>query len=460
MRYFLSVLLLPALLPQALAQNKEAEKLFHAMEKKIKAAKAVQITVDIELRAIKGQEKNFDLKGDPGKFKGFLLFTKDNKARLKISRDFVGMEMVSNGKQMKLAYEEAGVKSIDQAKAEPTPKHLHGLLSTLVSRVGVEAPALLMPRLLKYGLGQQEIDPEALRWGVWDFKAGAAEKVGGRDAKVISYVWGSKDGKRAQRFTLWIDAKTLLPLKHVSAIESAQITETYTEFKLDPKIDAKAFDLVPARNEAEKLFRAMEKKIDAAKAVQVTFDIEMKGKGREGKYKGSLLFTKDNKARLKMTGKERGKKVTREMISDGKQLKAAEVPETFDLATEEATPTDLHRRLSTLVSRPGLRGYSFILLSDAPVRGPVDVMSLFCVADFKAGAAQKVGGRDAKVVTYKATMETQDAGRYKVTVWIDAKTLLPLKRLIVPEGLRERITEIYNFKLNPKVDAKTFELPK
>src|SRR5438309_317105 len=96
MRYVLSVLLLPALVPAALAQENEAEKLFHAMEKKIKAANAVQVAVDIELSALKGQEKNFSLKGDPGKFKGFLLFTKDNKAWLKITRDFVGMEMVSN----------------------------------------------------------------------------------------------------------------------------------------------------------------------------------------------------------------------------------------------------------------------------------------------------------------------------------------------------------------------------
>lgn len=57
MHYVLSVLLLLVLLPAAQAQDKdkEAEKLFRDLEKKIKAADAVQVTFDIELRAIKGE---------------------------------------------------------------------------------------------------------------------------------------------------------------------------------------------------------------------------------------------------------------------------------------------------------------------------------------------------------------------------------------------------------------------
>jgi hypothetical protein len=82
-------------------------------------------------------------------------------------------------------------------------------------------------------------------------KAGAAEKVGGRDARVISYLWGG------QRITLWLDNKTLLPLKRVYTLEKMHITEIYTAFNLDPKIDARAFELIPTPNEGEKLFRVM-----------------------------------------------------------------------------------------------------------------------------------------------------------------------------------------------------------
>ena len=52
------------------------------------------------------------------------------------------------------------------------------------------------------------------------------------------------------------------------------------------------------------------------------------------------------------------------------------------------------------------------------------------LVSFEAGAAEKVGGRDAKVVTYiVAGLPGTD---YHVTLWIDAQTSLPLKRVIVP----------------------------
>src|ERR1700730_8935350 len=117
MRYGLSVLLVTALLPTAQAQDNEAEKLFRDLERKIKAANAVQATVDIELRAIKGSEEDSKLADKVSKATGFLLLTKDSKVRLKISGEYLGMELVSNGKQLKLAGEE---QSIDEAKAMPT----------------------------------------------------------------------------------------------------------------------------------------------------------------------------------------------------------------------------------------------------------------------------------------------------------------------------------------------------
>jgi outer membrane lipoprotein-sorting protein len=49
----------------------------------------------------------------------------------------------------------------------------------------------------------------------------------------------------------------------------------------------------------------------------------------------------------------------------------------------------------------------------------------------------------------------------EVTLWIDAKTLLPLKRTVVTKRDVVHLTETYrDFKLDPKVDAKAFELPK
>jgi hypothetical protein len=63
-------MLTAALVPGALGQDNEAEKLFRDMEKKITAAKAIQVTADIELRAIKGREKESKIGDGVSKGKG------------------------------------------------------------------------------------------------------------------------------------------------------------------------------------------------------------------------------------------------------------------------------------------------------------------------------------------------------------------------------------------------------
>lgn len=476
MRYVLSILLLPALLPVALAQDNEAEKLFRDMEKKIKAANAVQVTVEIELRAIKGREKESKIGDGVSKAKGSLVLTKDNQARLRIRDEYLGITLVSNGKQLKLVGDWGEVRTIPEAKARPTPKHLHNLLSTLLSRVGVTADSIIVtfapgPQFNPIFLtpqepGEKDFDAEKFEgWGVWGFKAGAATQVGGRDAKVVSYKFGPK-GDDSAPVTLWLDAKTLLPLKSDVVIksENLHITEIYTEFKLDPKIDAKAFVLVHQVNEAEKLFRAVEEKIKAAKAVEVTFEFTAKAKGKEEKFKGSLVFTKDNTARLTMRVPEDGKDRI-EMVSDGKQMKVAYPPEET-LAKVEAlrTPAVLHKLFGTMVSGPGLLlTYDMLNVPEwFDDRGKYTGPGYwpFRIVDFEAGAATKVGGRDAKVITYRVLDLPLPGADWTITLWIDAKTMLPLKRLIIVEGREARITEICNVNLNPKVEAGAFVLPK
>jgi outer membrane lipoprotein-sorting protein len=295
MHYVLSILLLPPIvLPAARAQDNEAEKPFRAMEKKIKDADAIQVSDDIPIRAIKGREKDSKIGNGVSKGKGALLLTKDNQARVKISNEYMGMTLISDGKRLKLGGDRGDLGDV---KALPTPSHLHNLLNMLVRRVGVTAGSMIArfapgPQFKPIFLtpGEKDFDAEKVEgWGVWDFKAGAAMQIGGRDAKAISYKVGPNGGKDSVAVTLWFDAKTLLPLKSVVVIgiENMHITETYREFKLDPKIDAKAFTLVPQVNEAEKLFRAVEEKINTAKAVQVTVEYAAKTKGKEEKFKGN-----------------------------------------------------------------------------------------------------------------------------------------------------------------------------
>jgi outer membrane lipoprotein-sorting protein len=477
MRYFLSMLLISSLLWPALAQENEAEKLFRAMEKKIKSAKAIQVNADIELRAIKGREDDSKIGKGVSKSKGTLLLTKDNQARLTIRNEYLGIMLISNGKQLKLLSDQG---DLDEAEARPTPNHLHNLVSTLVGRVGLTCGSMIVrfapgPQFEPVFLAPAEKDFDADKvegWGVFGFKASADTKLGGRDAKVVSYRFGTPQ-KGAIPVTLWLDAKTLLPLKSVvvNKSENLHITETYIDFKLDPKFDAKAFAVVYKVNDAAKLFRAMEEKIKAAKAVEVTFAFSGKAKGKEEKLKGSLVFTKDNKARLTMRvpvsvaeGEDRI-----EMVSDGKQMKVAYAPKETLAKTEALrTPAALHDLLASMVSGPSMvQTYDMLNVPEwfpdggkykGPGRWP------FRVTDFEAGAPTKVGGRDAKVITYRVLdlPGPGGSGGITFTLWVDAETLLPLKRLLVADGPEGpvSVTEVCNVRLDPKIDAGTFALPK
>jgi outer membrane lipoprotein-sorting protein len=225
-------LLVAALPPVAPAQDNEAERLYRAVEKKVLAAKSFEVTFEYSL--------------ENRKAKGSLLLTRDGKARIKARGDFgeggpnSTFEAVSDGKQLvtKQGPSAGGKKMVGKA-----PKNLHTVVGTTLSRGGVWFGLLMLPHLQVEG---KEIAVEELRVQVSDFRSGGAEKVGGRDVKVVRYRFGEGDrGPDDAEVTLWIDAKTLLPLKRtvVTKRDVVRLTETYSAFKLDPTIDAKAFEL-------------------------------------------------------------------------------------------------------------------------------------------------------------------------------------------------------------------------
>ena len=85
---------------------------------------------------------------------------------------------------------------------------------------------------------------------------GKREKVGEHDAQVVEYqltckVESEKNWKGSNAtlaVKLWLDVKTGLPLKRsitgkIDNIDEIAITETYTKFVIDEKIDEKRFEL-------------------------------------------------------------------------------------------------------------------------------------------------------------------------------------------------------------------------
>jgi len=81
----------------------------------------------------------------------------------------------------------------------------------------------------------------------------------------------------------------------------------------------------------------------------------------------------------------------------------------------------------------------------------------FPVKNFKLGVNEMVGQREAQVVQYQ--IQNNIIGNLsEMSVWIDTKTQLPLKR--AETGKRERSTETYGvFTVNSKLDGKLFDIP-
>jgi hypothetical protein len=239
--------LVAGLAPTALAQNKEAEKLFRDIEKKIKVAKAIKIVFTFQLD---GKTAN-----------GSLLLTKDDKAWVRASGHYYPgvegnptFELVSDGKRFKTKGAEIGIATVGIPYIRPggqaagdTGKGFHAISSVVLSRGGVGYFFYALPYWIQ-GTGGVDPAPDTpeSKMTVYDFKAGAAEKVGERQAKVLRYRFG-KGGLDDAEVTLWIDGETGLPLKRVffnaKGVFVGRFTETYAEFNLNPKIEGKAFEL-------------------------------------------------------------------------------------------------------------------------------------------------------------------------------------------------------------------------
>lgn len=236
MCHMLFELLMPTLLSAALAQDNNAEKVFHAMENKIVEAKALRFAVNIVTRG--------DTKDSVGRFTCSFLLTSDNQARLKFSGTNSGerrqWEMISDGKRVYL--KPFGLGATETSKEEETvatPEKLHDLLARRVSQLGVQPIMNPAVPVFQAAGSEPKID-------LWDFTAGDSDKVDDRDAKVVRYQAGQKELSQSMAFTLWIDNATGLPLKRVMVAKTHTVTETYSEFTLDPKIDPKMFELPKA----------------------------------------------------------------------------------------------------------------------------------------------------------------------------------------------------------------------
>jgi outer membrane lipoprotein-sorting protein len=234
------LLALPALLLVAPAfapaqDGGEAKKLFDAMEERLSKAKSVSLMFHLDL-------KHGDRK--PDHLKGLLTLAEGNRAHVEAEGRFdaedLKVTLVSDGKHLRLRKTEGGKTRPDRDR--PTPKNLGAALTRVLSRAGVLFGLNSLP------LGQKDKEIKADEFSVSDLKLGGKEKVGEREAQVLRYTLGRVERADKLAVTVWIDTQTHLPLKRVitdpkEGAAKGRLVETYTDFKVGAKVDAKKFEL-------------------------------------------------------------------------------------------------------------------------------------------------------------------------------------------------------------------------
>jgi outer membrane lipoprotein-sorting protein len=217
-------------------------------------------------------------------------------------------------------------------------------------------------------------------------------------------------------------------------------------------------------NEAEQLFQTMEAKLDKAKALNLSFDVkieegELPGFPKGTGPKGTLAVMSGNEFRLEFRGGKNpgddGKPHKVLWISDGTQSMMTVSGE--GKPKPGKTPKNLAAGFMTVVARPG------VLMSQSPLPdvAVADEKERFPVSGFQLGKKERVGERETQRLDYHLAVKGQNP-RFSVTVWIDLKTGLPVKRRVTGGVGEEKLaySETYELKLDGKLDPKLFELPK
>jgi hypothetical protein len=187
---------------------------------------------------------------DLGSFEGTLLLAEGKKVRMEINKSKDdGLQLTPEAAKkygkMRLRIVSDGVhqmmegNGLDRPQLCDTPKNLNADILTWMSRTGLVLPQAPLP--------DQKVDAAKDRFVVSDFRLGIREKIGERDTQRLEYQLSPKGIDIRMPVVVWIDIRTLLPVKRtVKSLNDEQrkpLTENYTKLILDEKIDSKKFEL-------------------------------------------------------------------------------------------------------------------------------------------------------------------------------------------------------------------------
>jgi outer membrane lipoprotein-sorting protein len=230
MRWCFTVALAAALAVPAQAQAQgEAEKLFRQVEKKLQSAKTVQATFDAKIAFF----------GMTGSAKGKMVLGEGDKFRLNAELDVLGKNITTTvvGDGTKV-FSKDSEKQVLETKN--SPKDLGAYFRGVWPRVGLLTGSDEATKAVDQVPKVDEV------FQVSDFKLGAKEKVGSVETQVVEFNVKSKGKDMPLKVKVWIDTKASLPAKVEVRLDMmgimVEFAETYTDFVIDGKLDAKLFE--------------------------------------------------------------------------------------------------------------------------------------------------------------------------------------------------------------------------
>jgi outer membrane lipoprotein-sorting protein len=228
MRRLLTMTVLAATTGPAIAQDGEAERLVRSVQDKVRAAKTVRVRFEVAVT---------DALGKTGTVNGTLVLGDGQKYRAEGEGTVFGQAVkfteVSDGDRT--AYRDAQDPKRDAT--EPAAKGAGTYWRGALPRDGFLIGSLNLKERSEWG-------PDAVKLS--DFKLAGEETVGGRKARVVGYAVTVKGGSDPLPVKVWVDAETGLPVKLAltgGKSDIRAVTETYAEFAIDPKVDARTFEL-------------------------------------------------------------------------------------------------------------------------------------------------------------------------------------------------------------------------
>jgi outer membrane lipoprotein-sorting protein len=209
-------------------------------------------------------------------------------------------------------------------------------------------------------------------------------------------------------------------------------------------------------NEGEKLYRKAEQQIRSAKGLKVVFEVNGGSGNDTAKTMGYMMVAEGNKARLEIKTTIADTTQQEQIVADGKESALLEGGKVVGQRLP-VDPASAEAALA-IVIRAGV----LAVLQIAPEpKTKFDIDKILPMSEFKLGAKEMVGSREAQVVTYKLAPPLGEP--LQITLWLDTKTDLPIKRMTLGKvkDVKSIAVEVYTeVGLNPTFDAKIFELPK